>query len=128
MGLNAYFAYQVVGAAGSGSVSYGLALAAVFTEGWIFMFLALTGMRHWLVKIIPATIKTASGVGIGMFIALIGLSYSAGIGLIAGGIATPTELAGCDPGDRTYTGQCAQGIMASPKASNLAPLGYLLML
>lgn len=117
MGLNAYFTYQVVGAAGSGAVPYGLALLAVFTEGWIFMFLAMTGLRHWLVRVIPATIKTASGVGIGMFIALIGLSYSAGIGIITGGISTPTELAGCDSGLRSPTGQCVSGVMKNPKVS-----------
>lgn len=95
MGLNAYFTYQVVGVKGTGSVPYQLALAAVFSEGWIFMALALTGMRHWLVKIIPATIKTASGVGIGLFITLIGMSYSAGIGLVTGAVNSPTSIAGC---------------------------------
>ena len=68
MGLNAYFTYQVVGFHGTGSVSYGLALTAVFIEGWIFVFLSLIGMRQWLVKIIPASVKVASGVGIGIFL------------------------------------------------------------
>lgn len=116
MGLNAYFAYQVVGPRGTGSVSYGLALTAVFVEGFIFLFLALTGMRHWLVKIIPATIKTASGVGIGMFLTLVGMSYTEGIGIITGNVTTPLAIAGCDP---YYldpdTGACTSHLMQNPK-------------
>lgn len=117
MGLNAYFAFQVVGYNGSGNIPYGVALTAVFTEGLIFVFLALTGMRQWLVKIIPATIKTATGVGIGLFLTEIGLSYSAGIGAITGGWkSTPMTIAGCpiemiDAESQT----CDGGLMSSPK-------------
>ncbi|KAF4982034.1 hypothetical protein FZEAL_2284 [Fusarium zealandicum] len=117
MGLNAYFTFQVVGYNGSGPISYRLALTAVFVEGLIFIFLALTGMRQWLVKLIPATIKTATGVGIGFFLTEIGLSYSAGIGAITGGAtATPLALAGC-PQEMIdeATGMCAEGQMSSPK-------------
>src|ERR1700760_1231171 len=74
MGLNAYFAYQVVGFHGTGPVPYRLALAAVFIEGFIFIFLALIGMRQWLVRLLPTSIKIASAVGIGLFLAEIGLS------------------------------------------------------
>ncbi|KAF4980625.1 hypothetical protein FDECE_17841 [Fusarium decemcellulare] len=117
MGLNAYFAFQVVGYNGSGPISYRLALTAVFVEGLIFVFLALTGMRQWLVKLIPATIKTATGVGIGFFLTEIGLSYSAGIGAITGGgTATPLALGGC-PQEMIdeVTGMCVEGQMSSPK-------------
>jgi len=44
MGLNAYFAYQVVGYHGTGPVSYRMALTAVFVEGFIFVGLSLLGM------------------------------------------------------------------------------------
>ncbi|KAJ2980629.1 hypothetical protein NQ176_g2524 [Zarea fungicola] len=98
MGLNAYFAFQVVGVNGTGSVPYRTALTATFVEGFIFIFLALTGMRQWLVKLIPATLKTATGVGIGFLLTEIGLSYSAGIGAITGGgRAVPLTLGGCPP-------------------------------
>ena len=118
MGLNAYFTYQVVGFHGNGTISYGLALTAVFIEGLIFMLLALTGMRQWLVKVIPTTIKTASGVGIGLFLTEIGLSYSAGIGAITGGQATPLMIGGCSPGNiNDQTGECERGIMSSPTVS-----------
>ncbi|KAI8249619.1 putative xanthine/uracil permease [Colletotrichum sp. SAR 10_98] len=117
MGLNAYFAFQVVGPNGSGNIPYSVALTAVFVEGLIFIFLALTGMRQWLVKLIPATIKTATGVGIGFFLTEIGLSYSTGIGAITGGWkATPLAIAGCpiemiDPASQ----MCKGGLMSSPK-------------
>jgi AGZA family xanthine/uracil permease-like MFS transporter len=113
MGLNAYFTYQVVGVRGQGMVPYGLALTSVFVEGWIFMFLALTGMRHWLVRIIPTSIKTASGVGIGLLLTLIGMSYSSGIGLVTGARMTPLAIGGC-PTERLQNGECIDGIMTNP--------------
>jgi AGZA family xanthine/uracil permease-like MFS transporter len=119
MGLNAYFTYQVVGANGLGLVPYRLALTAVFVEGWIFVILALTGMRHWLVKIIPATIKTASGVGIGLFLTLIGMSYASGIGIVTGAIATPMAIGGCPPESTMPNGECPPHlVMTNPKVRN----------
>ncbi|RDW83456.1 hypothetical protein BP5796_04947 [Coleophoma crateriformis] len=114
MGLNAYFTYQVVGYHGTGPVSYRLALMAVFVEGFIFVFLSLVGMRQWLVKIIPASIKTASGVGIGLFLTEIGLSYSAGIGAITGSSVTPTNLGGCPPQYLAVDGSCSSHQMQNP--------------
>lgn len=125
MGLNAYFAYQVVGIRGQGSVPYSLALTAVFVEGFIFILLALTGMRHWLVKIIPGTIKTASGVGIGLFLTMVGMSYSEGIGIITGNKSTPLAIAGCDAAylDPT-TGACTQQIMTSSKVGDCGKIRW----
>jgi AGZA family xanthine/uracil permease-like MFS transporter len=116
MGLNAYFTYQVVGYHGSGQVPYRLALTAVFVEGFVFVFLSLIGMRQWLVKVIPASVKVASGVGIGLFLTEIGMSYS-GIGLITGSNVTPTNIAGCpsqylDPN----SGACTSHEMTNPTA------------
>ncbi|KAI1111757.1 xanthine/uracil permease family protein-like protein [Nemania sp. NC0429] len=114
MGLNAYFTYQVVGWRGTGPVPYRIALTAIFVEGFIFMFLALTGMRQWLVRMIPATIKTACGVGIGLFLTEIGLSYSAGIGAITGGYSTPLAIGGCPPELLDGSLECSAQIMANP--------------
>ncbi|KAG5958530.1 hypothetical protein E4U58_005334 [Claviceps cyperi] len=117
MGLNAYFAFQVVGVNGSGNTKYSTALTAVFLEGIIFIVLALTGMRQWLVKVIPSTLKTATGVGIGLFLTELGLSYSVGIGAITGGgLATPLALGGC-PTEllSKTTGACEAGQMTNPK-------------
>jgi AGZA family xanthine/uracil permease-like MFS transporter len=114
MGLNAYFTYQVVGFRGTGDVSYQLALTAVFVEGFLFLFLSLIGMRQWLVKVIPPSVKTASGVGIGLFLTEIGMSYSAGIGLITGSRDTPTDIGGCLVVNE-QSGHCDSGKMTSPK-------------
>jgi adenine/guanine/hypoxanthine permease len=113
MGLNAYFTYQVVGFHGTGSVSYRLALTAVFVEGFVFVFLSLIGMRQWLVKVIPSSIKVASGVGIGMFLTMIGMSAS-GIGLISGSPDTPTDIAGCAPQYQDASGHCNSHKMTDP--------------
>jgi len=115
MGLNAYFTYQVVGTKGSGKTPYRLALMAVFLEGWIFVFLALTGLRHWLVKVIPPSIKIASGVGIGLFLTLIGMSYSSGIGIVTGASSTPLAIGGCPAEDLDVAGECEQNVMTNPK-------------
>ncbi|EUC31747.1 hypothetical protein COCCADRAFT_6421 [Bipolaris zeicola 26-R-13] len=97
MGLNAYFAYTVVGFHGTGMVPYEVALTAVFVEGFVFVGLTILGIRQWLARAIPASIKLATGVGIGLYLTIIGLAYSAGIGLITGAQSTPLELGGCVP-------------------------------
>lgn len=53
MGVNAYFAYTVVGYMGTGRVTYEQALAAAFIEGWIFIALSVTGLRARLIELIP---------------------------------------------------------------------------
>lgn len=100
MGTNAYFSYTVVGYHGSGLIPYKVALAAVFVEGFVFVGLTVLGIRQWLARAIPASIKLATAVGIGLYLTLIGMTYSAGIGLITGADATPIELAGCAPSAR----------------------------
>ena len=70
MGLNAFFAFTVVLGMG---YSYQFALTAVFLEGIIFILLTLFNVREAIVDSIPANIKKAISVGIGLFIALIGL-------------------------------------------------------
>lgn len=110
MGLNAYFAYTVVGFNGNGMVPYEVALTAVFVEGFVFVGLTLLGIRQWLARAIPASIKLATGVGIGLYLTIIGLTYSAGIGLITGAKATPLELAGClESAKDPLTGVCPGG-------------------
>ena len=70
MGLNAYFAYTVVLEMG---YTWQLALMAVFAEGIIFILLSLTHVREAIFNAIPATLKSAVSVGIGLFIAFVGL-------------------------------------------------------
>lgn len=70
MGLNAYFAFTVCGAMG---YSWQIALLAVFVEGIIFIILSITNVREAIFNAIPATLKSAVSVGIGLFVAFIGL-------------------------------------------------------
>ena len=70
MGLNAYFAYTVCGNMG---YSWKVALMAVFVEGIIFIILSLTNVREAIFNAIPASLKVAVSVGIGLFITFIGL-------------------------------------------------------
>lgn len=70
MGLNAFFAYTVVLGFG---YSWQTALLAVFIEGIIFIILSLTNVREAIFNAIPLSLKTAVSVGIGLFIAFIGL-------------------------------------------------------
>ena len=70
MGLNAYFAYTVVLGMG---YNWQQALAAVFVEGIIFILLSLTNVREAIFNAIPMNLKHAVSVGIGLFIAFVGL-------------------------------------------------------
>ena len=72
MGLNAYFVFSVVLAMG---IPWEVALAAVFIEGIIFLVISLPqiGWRTKMINAIPRDLKIATGSGIGMFLAIIGL-------------------------------------------------------
>ena len=85
MGLNAYFAYTVVLGMG---YSWQVALTAIFFEGLIFILLSLTNVREAIFNAIPLNLKSAVSVGIGLFIAFIGLQNAK---IVIGG-ATLIEL------------------------------------
>lgn len=86
MGLNAYFAFTVYLKMG---IDWRVALAAVFVEGLIFIFLTVTGARSLVVKAVPDSVKLATGAGIGLFIAFIGLK---GAGIVVADPATFVSL------------------------------------
>lgn len=86
MGLNAYFAYSVVG--GGQNINYETAFAAVFIAGSIFVILSLTPFREKLIDAIPDNLKHGITAGIGLFIAFIGLRLTHII------TAHPTNLVG----------------------------------
>lgn len=85
MGLNAYFAYTVVIGMG---YTWQVALTAVFVEGLIFILLSATNVREAIFNSIPMNLKSAVSVGIGLFIAFIGLQNAK---IVIGG-ATLVEL------------------------------------
>ena len=93
MGLNAFFAFTVVGKLG---YSWQQALGAVLISGLIFLVLSLTGVRRWLIAGIPASMRSAIAAGVGLFLAIIAMK---GAGLVVASPATFVTL-----GDLTSTG------------------------
>lgn len=91
MGLNAYFAYTVVGQMG---VTWEVALSAVFIEGIIFIILSLFKVREAVVNAIPQNMKLAVTGGIGLFIAFIGMVNA---GLVVANESTMVELGHFSP-------------------------------
>jgi AGZA family xanthine/uracil permease-like MFS transporter len=104
MGLNAYFAFAVVGGMG---FTWQQALGAVFISGCLFIIVSLFQVREWIVNSIPRSLKFAISAGIGLFLAIIGLKNA---GLIAAHPATFVTL----------------GDVRAPGAI-LAALGFLLI-
>ena len=88
MGLNAYLAYTVV--LGQG-ISWQIALFAVFIEGIIFIIMSLTNVREAIFNAIPLTLKQGVSVGIGLFIAFIGLQ-NAGLCVDSSTLVTITSF------------------------------------
>ena len=73
MGLNAVLAFSVIGVH-QAKVPWQVGMAVIFVEGVIIFILVLTGLREAVMNAIPLNLKRAIGVGIGLFITLIGLN------------------------------------------------------
>ena len=88
MGLNAYFTFGVVIGMG---IDWEIALAAVLVEGIIFMVISLpqVGWRTQMINAIPTDLKIATGAGIGMFLAMIGLEET---GLVINNAVTLVDI------------------------------------
>ena len=82
MGLNAYFAFGVVGGMG---YSWQVALGCVFISGIIFFIISVLPIREWIVNAIPKSLKMAIAAGIGLFLALIAFKNA---GFVTGHEAT----------------------------------------
>lgn len=104
MGLNAYFAYTVAGSMG---YSWQVALAAVFVEGIIFIILSVTNVREAIFNAIPMNLKHAVSVGIGLYIAFIGLQ-NAGVVVDSATLVSMVSFSGAAKEGTFYTaGICA---------------------
>lgn len=90
MGLNAFLVFGVIIAMG---LPWQVGMAVIFIEGIIILLLVLTGLREAVMHAIPLSLKQAIGVGIGLFIALIGLNQ--------GGIIRPAPITMVTLGDFT---------------------------
>jgi len=122
MGLNAFFTYTVVLGMG---LSWETALGAVFISGVIFFLLTVTKVREWIVNGIPHVLRVSIGVGIGMFIAFIGLKNA---GIIVNSDATLVTLG--DMTDRgvlvAVVGLVITGFLVAKKVRGALLIGILL--
>lgn len=104
MGLNAFFAFTICMVLG---YSWQFALTAVFLEGIIFILLTLSNLREKIVDVIPETLKTSISVGIGVYIAFIGLNSA---GVVVNNDATLVSLGDLTSGSALL---CVIGIVIS---------------
>jgi AGZA family xanthine/uracil permease-like MFS transporter len=121
MGLNAFFAYTVVLGMG---YTWEFALTAVFLEGIIFLILTAFNIRELIVNSIPLNLKHAISVGIGLFIAFIGLQST---GLIVDNPATLVSLGSMkNPGVLIgLTGVVVTGVLLAKKVKGALLIGIL---
>jgi AGZA family xanthine/uracil permease-like MFS transporter len=88
MGENAFIAYTVVKTLG---YSWQTALGAILISGLLFTVITLTGLRRWMAEAIPSSLKHSFSIGIGLFLAFLGLNS---MGVIAMGVPdAPVKLA-----------------------------------
>lgn len=104
MGLNAFFAYSICLIMG---YSWQFALTAVFLEGILFILLTVSNIREKIVDLIPVTLKNSISVGIGIYIAFIGLS---GAGVIVNNDATLVSIGDLTQGSALV---CIIGLLIS---------------
>jgi AGZA family xanthine/uracil permease-like MFS transporter len=121
MGLNAFFAYTVVLGMG---YTWQFALTAVFLEGLIFLLLTAFNIRELIVNSIPLNLKHAISVGIGFFIAFIGLQSA---GVIVDNPATLVSLGSMkNPGVLIgLTGVLVTGVLLAKKVKGALLIGIL---
>ena len=121
MGLNAFFTYSVVLTM---KHSWEFALTAVLIEGIIFVILSLFKVREAIFDAIPMNLKNAVSVGIGLFIAFIGLT-SAGIVQQGGAILKLGDL-GARPALLALIGIVIMGILLAKKVKGALLIGIII--
>lgn len=75
----------------------------LWPAGWIFIILAVTGVRGKLIQLAPRSLMLATSAGIGMFLAFIGLQTSNGLGVVTYESATLVTLGACPMADREHS-------------------------
>ncbi len=94
MGLNAYFAYTVVGQEG---IAWQTALGAVFLSGCLFILLSVTGVRTAILEAIPRPLRFATAAGVGVFLAFIGLKQAGVVSAHPATLVTLGKLGAAGP-------------------------------
>ena len=116
MGLNAFFAYSVVLGRG---VPWQTALGAVFWAGVLFVAVSATSLRQQLAEAIPPDLRAASGAGIGLFLAFIGLKNAGFI------VADPATFVKLGTLDRRVALSLAGGLVTIATMRRRSPLAFL---
>ena len=122
MGLNAFLAFTVVLGMGK---TWQFALTAVFVEGIIFLILTAVNIREAIVNSIPANLKKAIGVGIGLFIAFIGMQNA---GIIVNNDATLVGLSRSwftGPAGLAMLGLAITGVLLAFKVKGALLIGII---
>ncbi len=122
MGLNAFFAFSVVLGMG---YSWEMAITAVFIEGLIFILLTVLNIREAIINSIPANVKKAVSVGIGLFIAFIGLQNA---GIIVNNDATLVGIGNITSGTALLAviGLFVMGILLALKVRGALLIGIVI--
>jgi adenine/guanine/hypoxanthine permease len=116
MGLNAFFAYTLIGGQG---IPWPAALGIVFWAGALFVVASLTPIRRLAALAIPDSLRIASAAGIGLLLAFVGLQNAGFVG------PNPATLVGVGPLDHRAI-LCLAGLLVSVRLSRRAnPLAYL---
>lgn len=89
MGLNAFFTYSIVLGMG---IEWQVALGCVFWSGVVFLLISLSKLREYIINAIPRGIKTGTAIGIGLFLAVIGLGNASIIKQGSGTLLTMGQL------------------------------------
>ena len=121
MGLNAFFAFSVVGGMG---YAWPQALGLVFVSGCLFVLLTVTGARRWLVDGIPQALRCGIAAGIGLFLAFIGLQKSGLVVASAPTLVTLGDLHRAEP-LLALAGLALIGILDARKVRGAILLGIL---
>ncbi|KAK9726740.1 hypothetical protein RND81_05G234200 [Saponaria officinalis] len=124
-GPSMYMAYNLVGLHGSGPMSYENALGLWMVEALCFLIISGTGLRSKLGRVMPVSVRLACGVGIGFFIAFIGLQAHQGVGLIGPDPTTLVTITACAKVN-PITGACEGKKLNSPRFW-IGLMGFLIM-
>ncbi|KAL9228513.1 hypothetical protein vseg_004088 [Gypsophila vaccaria] len=124
-GPSMYMAYNLVGLHGSGPMTYQNALGLWMVEALFFLIISGSGLRSKLGRIMPVSIRLACGVGIGFFIAFIGLQAHQGVGLIGPDPSSLVTMTACAHTNQV-TGACEGKKLNSPRFW-VGVVGFLIM-
>ncbi|GAB2269722.1 hypothetical protein Dimus_004644 [Dionaea muscipula] len=125
-GQSMYMTYNLVGIHGSGAMTYQDAMGLWLAEAILFIVISASGVRAKLARLIPVSVRLACAVGIGLFMAFVGLQIHQGVGLIGPDPSSLVTITACAKAD-SITGQCIGGGKMKSMRFWLGLAGFLIM-